>query len=214
MIQIIDYGAGNIRSVINALNKLGIESRIVSSAKELKLDCKTIFPGVGAAGSAMRQLKERGFAKAIPQITAPFLGICLGMQLLMDFSEENSTECLKIIKGKVLKFNNTKSITTVKIPQIGWNKVEQKYSKQPQTENTRLFKGIADKSYFYFVNSYYVEADIDSGESQEDQVIGTTNYGINFISAINKKNFYGVQFHPEKSGEIGLQILNNFCKLC
>jgi len=200
MIQIIDYGAGNIRSVINALNKLGIESKVISSAKELKLDCKTIFPGVGAAGSAMRQLEERGFKKAIAQITAPFLGICLGMQLLMDFSEENDTDCLGVIKGRTVKFPNS-----LKVPQIGWNKVEQKKS---QPKNPQLFEGIPDESYFYFVNSYYLELDKKYSE------IGTTNYGVNFTSAIKEKNFYGVQFHPEKSGEIGLALLNNFYKLC
>jgi imidazole glycerol-phosphate synthase subunit HisH len=192
MIQIIDYGAGNIRSVQNALKQLGIESKVISSAKELKTDCKTIFPGVGAAGNAMQELKARGFAEVIPQIKAPFLGICLGMQLLMEFSEENDTQCLGIIKGKVLKFP-----TTVKIPQIGWNKVGQKKSNP-------LFKDISNKSYFYFVNSYFVNA----------EPIGATDYGIAFTSVINKDNFYGVQFHPEKSGGIGLTLLNNFCKLC
>ncbi|MFA6918318.1 MAG: imidazole glycerol phosphate synthase subunit HisH [Candidatus Gracilibacteria bacterium] len=196
MIQIIDYGAGNIRSVINALSQLGIGGKVISSAKELNTDCRTIFPGVGAAGSAMKELKRRGFITAIPKIEAPFLGICLGMQLLMDFSEENSTECLKIIGGKVLKFPKT-----VKIPQIGWNKVEQ------EDPEDLLFKDIPNQSYFYFVNSYYV----DTGKSS---IIGTTDYGTNFASVIRKQNFYGVQFHPEKSGEIGLKLLNNFCKLC
>lgn len=195
MIQIIDYGAGNIKSVQNALKQLGINSKIISSAKELRNDSKIIFPGVGAAESAMIELKERGFTEIIPQIKSPFLGICLGMQLLMDFSEENNTECLGIIKGKVFKFPKI-----VKIPQIGWNKVMQEKRKNP------LFKNIPYQSYFYFVNSYYADSDSDS--------IGTTDYGINFASAINKNNFYGVQFHPEKSGEIGLKLLNNFCKSC
>lgn len=195
MIQIIDYGAGNIKSVQNALKQLGINSKIISSAKELRNDSKIIFPGVGAAESAMEQLRKRGFTEIIPQIKSPFLGICLGMQLLMDFSEENNTECLEIIKGKVFKFPKI-----VKIPQIGWNKVMQEKCKTP------LFKNIPDQSYFYFVNSYYADSVSDS--------IGTTDYGINFASAISKNNFYGVQFHPEKSGEIGLKLLNNFCKLC
>mgnify|MGYP003992239867 CR=1 FL=1 len=202
MIQIIDYGAGNIKSVQNALKKLGIESKIISSVEELRTDCKTIFPGVGAAGNAMSELEKRGFAQTIPQIQAPFLGICLGMQLLMESSEENETECLGIIKGKVRKFQN-KPPTLIKIPQIGWNKVSTK-SAEP------LFKDIPDQSYFYFVNSYYVSPDSDQVSTQ----IGETAYGINFASAINKENFYGVQFHPEKSGEIGLKLLNNFCKLC
>ncbi len=196
MIQIIDYGAGNIKSVQNALKQLGIKSEVISSAKELQTDRKTIFPGVGAAGNAMQELKERGFTEVIQQIQAPFLGICLGMQLLMDFSEENDVQCLGIIKGNVRKFPET-----VKIPQIGWNKVEQT---NPQNQ---LFKDIPDQSYFYFVNSYYVDPEPETR-------VGTTAYAANFVSVINKKNFYGVQFHPEKSGEIGLKLLNNFCKLC
>ncbi|MFA5948201.1 MAG: imidazole glycerol phosphate synthase subunit HisH [Candidatus Gracilibacteria bacterium] len=197
MIQIIDYGAGNIKSVQNALKQLDIESKVISSAKELQYDCKTIFPGVGAAGAAMQQLEERGFITEIPKIKAPFLGICLGMQLLMDFSEENNVYCLKIIKGMTRRFSGN-----IKIPQIGWNKVEQKNLKNS------LFENIPDKNYFYFVNSYYVDP------VNKSQVIGTTDYGINFASVIKKQNFYGVQFHPEKSGEIGLELLNNFCKLC
>jgi len=195
MIQIIDYGAGNIKSVQNALTQLGVSSKIVSSGKELDINCKTIFPGVGAAGSAMQTLKERGFLWKIPKIKAPFLGICLGMQLLMDYSAENNTKCLGIIDGKVRKLQKT-----VKIPQIGWNKIDQ------LTPQNLLFKDIPDQSYFYFVNSYFVDADSNS--------IGSTDYGIVFTSVINKINFYGVQFHPEKSGTIGLKLLNNFCKLC
>lgn len=195
MIQIIDYGAGNLRSVQNALKKLGIESKVINSGEDLKTDCKTIFPGVGAAGSAMKEIEKRGFIDPIKSSAAPLLGICLGMQLLLDFSEENSTQGLGIINGKVKKFP-----TTVKIPQIGWNKVEQTDSQNP------LFDSIPSQSYFYFVNSYFA--------TPESYSIGTTNYDLNFTSVINKDNFYGVQFHPEKSGEIGLQLLNNFCKKC
>jgi len=195
MIQIINYGAGNLRSIQNALEKLGIESKIINSAKELDISGKTIFPGVGAAGSAMQQLKKTGFDKVIPKIKGPFLGICLGMQLLADFSEENNTEGLKILPGKVRKFPKT-----VKIPQIGWNKVEQR---NPKSE---LFKDIPQNSYFYFVNSYYVEPNPNT--------IAETDYNTRFSSAIKMNNFYGVQFHPEKSGEIGLKLLGNFCKLC
>lgn len=196
MIQIIDYGAGNIRSVLNALKQLGVDSKIISSTKELDYNCKVIFPGVGAAGSAMKELKERGFDTAISQIKAPFLGICLGMQLLMNFSKEGATKCLGIIDGNVYRFSGN-----VKIPQIGWNKVNFENVKDP------LFKDISTQNYFYFVNSYCVRAN-------EFGVIGTTNYGITFASVIRKDNFYGVQFHPEKSGEVGLKLLNNFCELC
>lgn len=196
MIQIIDYGAGNLKSVQNALKQLGIESKVVSSGKELSDDCKVIFPGVGAAGSAMKELRKRGFVATIPKIKAPFLGICLGMQLLMNFSEENDTDCLGVAGGDVCRFP-----AGVKIPQIGWNKVEQKDPANP------LFRGVPDQSYFYFVNSYYVDA-------EQSFVMGTTDYGVTFASVILKQNFYGVQFHPEKSGEIGLKLLSNFCELC
>jgi imidazole glycerol-phosphate synthase subunit HisH len=182
MIQIIDYGAGNMKSIQNALKQLGIKSKVISSAEDLKIDSKTIFPGVGAAGDAMKELKARGFDKIIPKIKAPFLGICLGMQLLLDFSEENNTQCLGIINGIVRKFPET-----VKTPQMGWNKV------------------MPNDDFFYFANSYYVDC---------KNPVATTNYGINFASIIKKKNFYGVQFHPEKSGEAGLKLLNNFCKSC
>jgi len=197
MIQIIDYGAGNIRSVENALKKLGVDYRIVGSVSELKNDCKVIFPGVGAACSAMRGLKEGGFIGALKNFKAPVLGICLGMQILLEASEEGNVSCLGIINGNVKKFDSKLGI---KIPQIGWNKVKQKF-------NSPLFDGVPDGSYFYFVNSYY--ADVD-----DSYVLGITDYGITFPSVIRKDNFYGVQFHPEKSGEVGLRLLNNFCKLC
>lgn len=196
MIQIIDYGAGNLKSVQNALKKLGIATKIINSGNELNLNNKTIFPGVGAAGSAMKELKKRSFIEIIPKIKAPFLGICLGMQLLMEFSEENDVACLGIVKGKVRRFSGD-----IKIPQIGWNKVNLCDGDNP------LFKDVPDKSYFYFVNSYYADCD-------NSFVIGSTDYGINFASCVCKNNFYGVQFHPEKSGEIGLKLLNNFCELC
>lgn len=195
MIQIINYGAGNIRSVENALKKLGVNSRVVGSASELRNDCKVIFPGVGAAGSAMSGLKERGFIGALKTFKAPILGICLGMQILLESSEEGDVSCLRIIEGNVKKFDGG-----VKIPQIGWNKVK-------QAGPSPLFNGVPDGSYFYFVNSYF--ADVN-----KSFVLGTTNYGVSFPSVIRKENFYGVQFHPEKSGEIGLKLLNNFCKLC
>lgn len=197
MIQIIDYGAGNIRSVENALKKLGVDYRIVSSVSELKSDRKVIFPGVGAALSAMRGLTERGLIGALKNFKAPVLGICLGMQILLDNSCEGDVSCLGVINGNVKKFN---SELGVKVPQIGWNKVKQNIS-------SPLFEGVLDESYFYFVNSYF--ADVD-----KDFVLGVTDYGVAFPSVIRKDNFYGVQFHPEKSGEVGLKLLNNFCKLC
>lgn len=193
MIQIIDYNAGNLKSVENALGLLRADFRIVKSGDDLDLNQKTIFPGVGAAGAAMRELKKRGFTRKIPQIKAPFLGICLGMQLLFEKSEEDKTKCLGIIKGEVEKFRGS-----LKIPQIGWNQV--KSTKDP------LFRSIAKDDFFYFVHSYYAA-------TVEKFVIGTTDYGVPFTSAVRYKNFYGLQFHPEKSGSCGAKILANFCRL-
>jgi len=195
MIQIIDYGAGNIKSITNALKKLDENYAVITSPSQIRGDAKIIFPGVGAAGNAMDRLKENGFIEAIPRLKNMFLGICLGMQLLTEFSEEGMVKCLGIIKGKVDKFKNTP-----KVPQIGWNKVS-------FIKNDPLFNNIPDDSYFYFVNSYYVNAD-------ENYALGKTNYGDLFTSVVRNRNFYGVQFHPEKSAEIGLNLLNNFCKLC
>lgn len=193
MIQIIDYGAGNIRSLTNALSKLGEKYEVISSSDELKDDAKVILPGVGAAGAAMKRLAGLDFAR----IRRPFLGICLGMQLLLDFSEEGSEEgdvkCAGIFKGRVKKFRGQ-----VKVPQVGWNKVEIR-------RESPLFQNIPDDSYFYFVNSYFADC---------DNPVAVSEYGQCFPAAIQKNNFYGVQFHPEKSGETGLKLLNNFCKLC
>jgi len=195
MIQIIDYGAGNLRSVSNALKQLGQEYEIITSANELKSGAKIIFPGVGAANAAMRNLNKSGFADVIPKIKMPFLGICLGMQLLLPYSEEGDTKCLGVIDGTVRNFSQD-----LKIPQIGWNSVQ-------QINDDPLFQGVPNNTYFYFVNSYFVD-------TEKSFVLGLTDYGIRFDSVIRKNNFYGVQFHPEKSGEIGLKLLNNFCGLC
>ncbi|MBU1018706.1 MAG: 1-(5-phosphoribosyl)-5-[(5-phosphoribosylamino)methylideneamino]imidazole-4-carboxamide isomerase [Patescibacteria group bacterium] len=193
MIQIIDYGAGNLKSVANALEKLGFNYEIIGTPEKLRDDAKIIFPGVGAAGSAMLNLRKSGFDKVIPTLRNPFLGICLGMQLLLDYSEEDDTKCLGVINGKVKKFTGD-----IKVPQIGWNTVSDE-------QNDELFAGIADENYFYFLNSYYV----DCGDRY---VLGRSNYGGEFVSAVKMGNFYGVQFHPEKSGEIGLKLLSNFCE--
>lgn len=195
MIQIIDYGAGNIRNVCNALTKIGQKYVVIDDGKSLNPNEKVIFPGVGAAGSAMQNLYERGLVSAIKKIKAPFLGICLGMQLLFEYSEENDTDCLGIINGRVRKFGND-----LKVPQIGWNKVKIQ-------QNCQLFYGVPDENYFYFVNSYYVDCD-------EKFSPGLSAYGKIFNAVIARNNFYGVQFHPEKSGEIGLKLLSNFCAIC
>lgn len=194
MIQIIDYGAGNLQSVSNALGRLDAEYEIVGSPEELRADAKIIFAGVGAAGSAMASLRKNGFDKALPKLKNPFLGICLGMQLLFDRSEEGPTDCLGILKGDVRRFPYG-----LTVPQVGWNKVK--------VSDSVLFNGISRNSTFYFVNSYYARS--LAGDS-----IAETEYGITFCSAVQKGNFYGVQFHPEKSGDIGQKVLDNFITLC
>lgn len=195
MIQVIDYGAGNIRNVCTALTKIGQKYVVLNAGDLLDPNEKVIFPGVGAAGAAMQNLRERGFISAIKKMKAPFLGICLGMQLLFEYSEENDTNCLGIINGRVRKFGDD-----LKVPQIGWNKLKIQ-------QNCQLFKGVPDESYFYFVNSYFVDCD-------EKFSLGLSAYGKIFNASIRQKNFYGVQFHPEKSGEIGLELLSNFCEIC
>lgn len=197
MIVIIDYGLGNLRSVKNALTKIGVRSVISSSIAEITKASGLILPGVGAAGEGMKNLKSRQLDKIITQETKkgkPILGICLGMQLLMNKSEENNTECLGVVNGTVKKFT-----VQLKVPQIGWNAV------QFEAGNP-LFKNILQDSYFYFVHSYYCIPE------KQKLVIGKTNYETNFCSALQRKNIYGVQFHPEKSGRDGLQLLENFTK--
>jgi len=197
MIVIIDYGLGNLGSVKNALDKLGVDSMVSKSVKDIEKATGLVLPGVGSATEGMKNLRKSGLNKVILKqikLKKPILGICLGMQLLFFLSEEGNTECLNVIEGKVKKFNNK-----LKVPQIGWNQVKQKPSK--------LFLSIKDKSYFYFVHSYYCQA------SEEKIIIGSTEYGINFTSAIEDKNIFGVQFHPEKSGENGLKLLKNFADI-
>ncbi|MFA5829115.1 MAG: imidazole glycerol phosphate synthase subunit HisH [Candidatus Gracilibacteria bacterium] len=195
MIAIIDYGAGNLQSVANALKKLGEPFEVVRKPAELSKAQKVIFPGQGAAGSAMQVLLESGFIEAIPKLTMPFLGICLGMQLLANFSEEDNTQCLGIIPGRVKKMK-----ISLKVPHVGWNKVA-------INQRSPLVEGLNNNSYFYFVHSYYFDA-------PQENIFGQTLYEIDFPSIVQKENFYGVQFHPEKSGEAGFQLLRNFCKKC
>lgn len=213
MIAIIDYGAGNLQSVANALKKLGQEFKLVKEPSELTRAEKVILPGVGAAGAAMQKMLASGFIEELPRLKIPLLGICLGMQLLADFSEEGGVQCLGLIPGRVKKFTQLDVVLLMqniiclaslrlglKVPQIGWNKVD-------FTQKSPLTDGIPDGNYFYFVNSYYFDA-------PDKYVIATTDYGISFPSIIQKENFYATQFHPEKSGETGLKLLNNFCTKC
>jgi glutamine amidotransferase len=197
VIGIINYGAGNIRSVSNALNRLNVQHFVSNDSDELDKADKLVFPGVGEARSAMDALVRTGLTDWLKEVTVPFLGICLGMQLLFEHTTERATDCLGIISGTNERFNSDKS--QLKVPHIGWNRVQ-------QNGKDLLFSGIIAGEYFYFVHSYYAPIVLAT--------IGTTDYGIQFTSAMHKKNYYGVQFHPEKSGKVGLQILKNFVELC
>lgn len=198
MIIIIDYGLGNLGSVKNALDKLGVISMVSSSSEDIKKASGLILPGVGAAGEGMKNLKKIKLDKLIKKEVTKgksILGICLGMQLLMSKSEEGNVGCLNIIDGQVKKFG-----VKLKIPQIGWNTVQ-------ANESSQLFTNIPQNSYFYFVHSYYCLP------QNKKTVIGNTEYEMRFCSALQKNNIFGVQFHPEKSGENGLQLLKNFTNM-
>lgn len=191
-IAIIDYGAGNVKSIEFALQRLGYSSELTSNAKTIKAADRVIFPGVGEASSAMKMLKSTGLDRLIPTLEQPVLGICLGMQLMCNYCEEGDTKGLNIFDVKVVKFNNQ-----LKVPQVGWNTIFDL--------KTDLFNGIEENSYMYLVHSFYVPAYRDS--------IANSSYGVDYSVALHKNNFYGVQFHPEKSGKIGEQILKNFIEI-
>ncbi len=191
-VAVVKYNAGNIRSVLNALNRMGIEAILTDDQTELRSADKVILPGVGEANTAMKYLREKKLDQVIRDLKQPFLGICLGMQLMCAYSEENQTECLGLIDERVRRFPPKE-----KVPHMGWNNFI--------AIKTPLFEGIQLNEDVYFVHSYYVEVGADT--------IGTTNYILNFSSAIQRDNFYGVQFHPEKSAEVGEQILKNFINL-
>lgn len=192
-VAIVKYNAGNIRSVTNALDRLGVESVLTDEPEILKSADKVIFPGVGEASSAMNYLNEKHLTESIKSLTQPLLAICLGMQLLCQSSEENDTECLGILPHRVKRFTGT----DVRIPQIGWNTLS--------SFRSPLFDGVDGDSHVYFANSYFVEL----GEN----TIATAFHGNEFSAALAYKNFYGVQFHPEKSGLVGARILENFIKI-
>lgn len=192
MIVIIDYNAGNIQSVRFALNRLGIEPVLTNDAEQLLKAEKVIFPGVGEAGTAMKFLKEKNLDKVIPQLSQPVLGICLGLQLMCEHSEESNTDCLGIFSVQVKKFK-----PVMKVPHVGWNSIGM--LKSP------LFKDCSANNFVYYVHSYYAE----TGE----HTIAETNYINPFSAALQKNNFYAVQFHPEKSSAVGEQILMNFLAL-
>ena len=191
-VVIIDYGAGNIQSVIFALKRLGVSAVLSADPEVIKKADKVIFPGVGHAAAAMEKLKKSGVDSMIPHLKQPVLGICLGMQLMCESSEEGNTPCLGIFKGRVQAFDSR-----LKVPQIGWNTIED--CQGP------LFKGISTAAYIYMVHSYYIP--------MSEQTIATCTYGISYSAALSKNNFYGTQFHPEKSSSVGAQILKNFIAL-
>lgn len=196
-IAIIKYNAGNIQSVLYALERIGHVASVTDNADEIQNADKVIFPGVGEASTAMNYLKERELDKLICTLTQPVLGICLGMQLMCMYSEENDTQCLGIFDEDVLKFSPHPLKGKTKVPQIGWNAITDL--------KTDLFKNVKAGSYCYFVHSYYA--------TLGEHTIATTDYIQPYSSALHKNNFYGVQFHPEKSAIVGEQILKNFIEL-
>ena len=191
-LKIVNYGAGNIKSIQFAFQRLGFDAVLTADPEAILKADKVIFPGVGEASSAMRKLKESGLDALIPELKQPVLGICLGMQLMCNSTEEGDTIGLGIFDTDVKRFSNE-----VKVPQMGWNTVTNLKSD--------LFKSIEEGAYMYLVHSYYAE--------NCNQNIATTSYELEYASALENDNFFGVQFHPEKSGKIGEQLLKNFLEL-
>jgi len=191
-VVIIDYGAGNIKSIQFAFKRLGVEAVLSNNVDEIKAADKIIFPGVGAASSAMSMLQKSGLDKVIPELKQPVLGICLGMQLMCNATEEGHTKGLGIFNTEVKRFSNL-----VKVPQMGWNVIFDLKSE--------LFKGIKENEFMYLVHSFYAE--------NCEASVAITDYEISYASALQKDNFYGVQFHPEKSGVEGERILKNFLNI-
>ncbi|SFV33948.1 imidazole glycerol phosphate synthase subunit HisH [Thermoflavifilum thermophilum] len=193
-IAVIRYHAGNIQSVLFALERMGYRAHVTDNARIIRSADRVIFPGVGEASSAMSYLKARKLDEVIRSLTQPVLGICLGMQLMARYSEENNTPCLDIFPEEVKKFSSEGGL---KVPQIGWNQITQLHSP--------LFEGVKDGAYVYFVHSYYVPCCA--------YTIAAASYGITYSAAIQRDHFYAVQFHPEKSAEVGERILRNFIHL-
>lgn len=191
-IVIIDYGAGNIQSIKFALERLGYKGFLSSDAEEISAAEKVIFPGVGEAGSAMKKLKSTGLDRIIPKLKQPVLGICLGMQLMCRKTEEGNSDGLGIFDVDVVQFGKGQ-----KVPHIGWNRISDL--------KTALFEGVREKEYVYLVHSYYAPVC--------EETISKCDYGVEYSSALQKDNFYGVQFHPEKSSSAGEKIIENFLKL-
>jgi glutamine amidotransferase len=191
-VSIVKYNAGNVQSVLFALERIGVNAIVTDNIDELNTSDKIIFPGVGEASSAMNYLKERKLDAVIVNLKQPVLGICLGMQLMCNYSEEGNTNCLGIFDNQIKLFKGD-----IKVPQIGWNNIYEL--------KTNLYKRIKENEYMYFVHSYYAEISA--------YTIAKTNYGLEYSSSLQKNNFYAAQFHPEKSSDAGQQLLENFIKL-
>ena len=224
MIAVIDYGMGNLRSVQKALDVVGAKAKITSSTEDIESCEKLVFPGVGAFGEAMQELKRRKLVRPIKNAISggkPFLGLCLGLQLLFEKSEESpGVKGLSILKGESKRFRFIRkslecsyssrsrdkfAIANLKVPHMGWNNIER--NTKYEIRNTKILNNVPNSSYMYFVHSYYVKP------KDPRIAITTTDYGIKFVSSIRKDNVYAFQFHPEKSQEMGLRILRNFVKL-
>ncbi|MGD9589393.1 MAG: imidazole glycerol phosphate synthase subunit HisH [Pyrinomonadaceae bacterium] len=189
---IVRYNSGNVRSVKNAFDRLGVKTILTADPDLLRSADRVVFPGVGEASTAMQYLREHGLDKVIPDLKQPVLGICLGMQLLCQSSEENDTECLGLLPYKVRRFPEVE----LKVPHMGWNQIHDL--------NSRFFSGVAESDFMYFVHSYFVEIC--------DETTARADHGVTFSAAISYRNFFAVQFHPEKSGPAGARILENFLK--
>lgn len=193
---IVKYNAGNIQSVLYALERIGVEATVTDNHEQIRKADKVIFPGVGEASSAMRYLKERGLDEVLKSLQQPVLGICLGMQLMCAYSEENDTPCLGIFPEQVKQFTPPAG-STLKVPQIGWNAI--------CNLKTDLFKNTPENSYCYFVHGYYA--------ALGEHTIATADYVQPYSAGLHRDNFYGLQFHPEKSAQVGEQLLKNFLSI-
>ena len=196
MIVVIDYQAGNLYNVGHALRYLKADFVFSGDPEVVRQAEKVILPGQGSAPAAMESLAEQGLVEVLQRLEVPFLGICLGLQLLFEISEEDQTPCLGILSGTVQRFNSSR----VKVPHIGWNQVRQQ-SGDPSA--VALFQGVPDESFFYFVHSYFAPL-------VDQAALATTDYDEVFVSVVARENYCGVQFHPERSGQVGLQLLRNF----
>jgi len=207
MIAVIDYGMGNLRSVEKALEVSGAKTIVTSSARAIAGCDKIVFPGVGAFGDSMKELKSRKLIEPIKDaisIGKPFLGLCLGLQLLFEKSEEApGVKGLGVLKGDVRRFRFARG--ALKVPHMGWNTI--KKSSRIKYQNSKLLSGLSGENYMYFVHSYYVVP------KDKSAILTTTDYGFDFVSGVAKDNIYGLQFHPEKSQTAGLKILENFVRL-